>query len=89
MPEKSNINNVNKLGDLPEWNLADLYENSDSSQINKDLKAIEELAKDFQVKYEAKISKLNPKELFHAIQEFESLCKSMNSVANALGRNIL
>ena len=46
MPEKSNSNNVNKLGDLPEWNLADLYENSESSQINKDLKAIEELAKE-------------------------------------------
>ena len=82
MPEKSNINNVNKLGDLPEWNLADLYENSDSSQINKDLKAIEELAKDFQVKYEAKISKLNPKELFHAIQEFESLSSKMHKIVS-------
>tara|TARA_B100001123_G_scaffold401629_1_gene488514 strand:+ start:1178 stop:2980 length:1803 start_codon:yes stop_codon:yes gene_type:complete len=82
MPEKSNINNVNKLGDLPEWNLADLYENSDSSQINKDLKAIEELAKDFQVKYEAKISKLNPKELFYAIQEFESLSSKMHKIVS-------
>ena len=47
-----------KLGTLPEWKLADLYEGTDSPKLKADLQTSERAANSMQDRYAGKLAKL-------------------------------
>ena len=77
---KKNLNNSNKLGNIPRWNLKDFYENPESKKIIRDLENIKKSSLNFEKKYEGKIKNLNSKKLYKAIAEFEEINKKMSKI---------
>ena len=77
---KKNLNNSNKLGNIPRWNLRDFYENSESKKIIRDLNNIKKTSLNFEKKYEGKVKKLNSEKLHKAIVEFEEINKKMSKI---------
>lgn len=65
---------------LPVWNLDDLYPSINSKKINIDLNTIHKLSKNFEKKYEGKISKLNSKNLLKAIIKLEEIDELMDRI---------
>ena len=61
----NNLDNLHKqnLGNLPIWDLSDLYDSIESKNISSDLEFIEIKAKEFEKNYEGKISSLNGRSL--------------------------
>src|SRR5215207_6116810 len=66
------------LGDLPEWDLSDLYESGQSASFEADLRRAQEMAKDFASSYEGKLADLAGEaeggaRLAEAIRNYEAL----------------
>jgi oligoendopeptidase F len=66
------------LGDLPEWDLSDLYESGQSASFEADLRRAQEMAKDFASSYEGKLADLAGEadggaRLGEAIRNYEAL----------------
>ena len=56
----ANASNGNKdLGDLPEWDLSDLYAGEDAPELDRDLKWLEKECADFAADYEGKLADLD------------------------------
>ncbi len=62
-----------KLGPLPEWNLADLYAAPDDPKFAADMKRSEELAKAFAERYRGKLASLDGAALAQALKDYEAL----------------
>ena len=67
-----------KLGNLPEWNLADLYNGPDAPELKADLASSESAADAMQSRYAAKLAKLldggkGGAEIAQAVREYEAL----------------
>lgn len=71
----------NKLGNLPSWNLKDLYSSPASKNLKDDLKSIEDRTKRFEHLFQGKITALDGNTLGSTIKEYES-------IQDALGRLI-
>tara|TARA_Y100000590_G_scaffold435517_1_gene555038 strand:+ start:7991 stop:9802 length:1812 start_codon:yes stop_codon:yes gene_type:complete len=69
--------NKENLGNLPIWDLSDLYPSTKSKKITSDLEFISKKSKIFEKKYEGKISSLSSSNLLFAIQEFEKINEKM------------
>ena len=80
----NNINNPNyqNLGNLPIWDLSDLYNSIDSKKITSDLKFIEKKVKEFEEKYEGKIKLLNSSSLLVSIKEIEKISERMDKISS-------
>ena len=74
------IKNKENLGNLPIWDLSDLYSSTKSKKITSDLEFISKKSKNFEKKYEGKISSLNSSNLLFAIQEFEKINEKMGKL---------
>jgi len=66
------------LGDLPEWDLSDLYESGQSARFETDLRRAQDMAKDFASAYEGKLTALAGEaeggvRLAAAIKDYEAL----------------
>jgi oligoendopeptidase F len=66
------------LGDLPEWDLSDLYESGHSARFETDLRRAQDMAKDFASAYEGKLADLAGEaeggaRLAKAIRDYEAL----------------
>ena len=66
------------LGDLPEWDLSDLYESGQSARFEADLRRAQDMAKDFASAYEGKLAGLTGEaeggaRLAAAIKDYEAL----------------
>ncbi|WP_322867021.1 M3 family oligoendopeptidase [Aquicoccus sp. G2-2] len=59
------------LGDLPEWNLSDLYSGEDAPELARDLAWFEDECTSFAADYEGKVATLSPDELLTAIKRSE------------------
>lgn len=88
MPE-SNMENVSKqLGELPEWNLTDLYPSMDSGEYSKDLEAALERSVNFEKKFAGKLdthAKKSPDHLAEAVVEFEKIEELMGRIMSYAG----
>src|SRR3954454_23245070 len=60
-----------KLGDLPEWDLADLYPGRDSPELRRDLEALAADAASFRERYETRLPALPGSELGAAVSKYE------------------
>ena len=84
MTTKTN-NNLNtphnqNLGNLPIWDLSDLYDSIESKKITSDLEFIETKAKEFAANYEGKINSLNGPTLVVAIEQLEIIDERMDKI---------
>ncbi len=71
--------NKNQIGNLPEWDLSDLYSDPSAKEIEIDLKQVKNLSDSFALKYESKLSTLSSSEMLQCIQSHEN-------IANLMGR---
>ncbi len=73
-PEAGAQKGHNQLGELPTWNLADLYPANDSPELKTDLAAAQSEAKSFEADYKGKLDALaRSGGLVQAIQRYEAL----------------
>jgi oligoendopeptidase F len=70
------------LGDLPTWNLADLYSSPAGSDLESDLKRAAQEAEAFATDYEGKIAGLDGKTLGAAVARFETLSDLMGRIGS-------
>src|SRR6185295_3761143 len=70
------------LGDLPTWNLADLYSSPAGSDLESDLKRAAQEAEGFAKDYEGKIAGLDGKTLGAAVARFEALSDLMGRIGS-------
>ena len=61
------------FGDLPNWDLSDLYESSDADQLHKDMAWLEAECADFAASYEGKLAGLSADELLNAVRRYEKI----------------
>ncbi|MCC6304555.1 MAG: M3 family oligoendopeptidase [Rhodobacteraceae bacterium] len=72
------------LGDLPEWDLADLYAAPDAPEVARDLAAVSERARAFAADHEGRLATLDAEGLLAAVlryEEIESLAGRLGSYA--------
>lgn len=75
----------NEFGDLPEWNLDDLYPSTDGPEITKDMKWLSSECPSFAADYEGKLADLDAAGLLKCIQRFESIQGIMGRVMSFAG----
>ncbi|WP_299597977.1 M3 family oligoendopeptidase [uncultured Tateyamaria sp.] len=61
------------LGNLPEWNLDDLYTGENAAELKRDLDWLEDACKSFAADYENKLDQLDAKGLLECIQRQERI----------------
>ncbi len=61
------------LGDLPEWDLTDLYASDDAAELKRDLDWLEEACRSFAADYEGKLADLTGEEFLTAIHRHEKI----------------
>ena len=61
------------LGDLPEWDLGDLYPATDSAEFKRDLDWLETACADFAHDYEGKLADLDAAEMLEAVRRYERI----------------
>lgn len=61
------------LGDLPEWDLTDLYPSPDAPELSRDLDRLEKACASFAADYEGKLAGLTPPEMLECIQRYEQI----------------
>jgi oligoendopeptidase F len=61
------------LGDLPEWDLSDLYEGIDSQALARDLDTVADEASSFRSRYEGKLAGLDGASLAEAVKAYEAI----------------
>ncbi|MDA7827903.1 M3 family oligoendopeptidase [Rhodobacteraceae bacterium] len=70
----ANPSHVNKhLGDLPEWDLSDLYKGEDDPKLQTDLNWLETECAEFASHYEGNLAGLNAKDMLTCIQRNEKI----------------
>lgn len=70
-----------KLGNLPEWDLTDLYKSTDCEEIKKDIESCKRDCEAFEKKYKDQIKNLEAGELYKAIVKYEKIEEKMGKLA--------
>ena len=61
------------FGDLPEWDLSDLYASEDAAELQADLTWLKQSCIDFSNDYEGKLAQLNADEMLKAVERYEAI----------------
>jgi len=61
------------LGDLPDWDLSDLYATTDAPELARDMGWLEEACRSFADDYEGKLAGLDAAGLLEAVQRYEAI----------------
>ncbi len=69
----ANASGGKNLGDLPEWDLTDLYPSTDAPELKRDLDWLERECADFAKTYEGKLAELDAAGLLKAVQRYEQI----------------
>ncbi len=69
----ANTSGGKDLGNLPEWDLSDLYTGTDSPELERDLAWLEKECAAFAAAYEGKLATLDASALLHAVQRYEQI----------------
>ena len=68
------------LGQLPEWDLSDLYDGMESPQLKDDLSQAVEKSREFEARYKGEIENLSGPALAEALQEYEQLDETLSRI---------
>ncbi len=69
----ANVTGGEALGDLPEWDLSDLYPATNAPELKRDLEWLEQECADFAKTYEGKLADLDAAGLLKAVQRYEQI----------------
>ena len=69
----ANAQGSKDFGDLPEWDLSDLYAAEDSAELTRDMGWLEKECADFAKDYEGKLADLDAEGLLKAVQRYEEI----------------
>ena len=69
----ANASGANAFGDLPEWDLTDLYPSADSPELTRDMGWLETECADFAQSYEGKLADLDATGLLEAVKRYEEI----------------
>ena len=61
------------FGDLPAWDLSDLYASEDSPELHADLKQLEQACEYFSKDYDGKLAQLTADEMLKAVERYEAI----------------
>ena len=61
------------LGDLPDWDLSDLYTSEDAPELSKDMVWLEKACADFAADYQGKLADLDAEGLLECVQRYEQI----------------
>ena len=61
------------FGDLPEWDLSDLYASEDAAELQADLTWLKQSCIDFSNDYEGNLAQLNADEMLKAVERYEAI----------------
>ncbi|NNE54187.1 MAG: M3 family oligoendopeptidase [Sulfitobacter sp.] len=82
----ANASSGNKdLGDLPEWDLSDLYEGEDAPELKRDLDWLEGACADFATDYEGKLDTLSAEGLLECILRNEKISQIAGRIMSFAG----
>ncbi|MEO1238836.1 MAG: M3 family oligoendopeptidase [Pseudomonadota bacterium] len=70
-----------EFGDLPEWDLTDLYPAPDAPELTRDMAWLEKAAAEFAETYEGKLADLDAAAMLACVQAYEKI----NSIAGRIG----
>jgi oligoendopeptidase F len=70
------------MGDLPEWDLGDLYPGPDSPELKRDLDASGKAAAEFARRYQGKLSGLEGEALAGAVVEYERISELVGRIGS-------
>jgi len=65
------------LGDLPQWDLRDLYPGPDSAELHEDLKRAEQRARQIREDYQGRLAEADGETLAHAIARYEGVDETL------------
>ena len=68
-----NIQDYSALGNLPKWDLSDLYKAEDDPELNKDLDWLRKACSNFAEDYQGKLDKLGAKGLLDAVERYQAI----------------
>ena len=85
LDQSQNLMDQSQLGELPEWDLSDLYSSSSAKEIEKDLKSVEKLSQSFASQYENKLSTLSASEMLICLKAQEKLTGLMGRLMSYAG----
>ena len=77
LDQSQNLKEQSQLGEMPVWNLSDLYSSASAKEIVKDLKSVEQLSESFASKYENKLSTLSATEMLICLKSQEKITRLM------------
>ncbi|MCA2010185.1 M3 family oligoendopeptidase [Cereibacter sphaeroides] len=61
------------LGNLPEWDLSDLYPSQDAPEVDRDLDWLDQACADFAAAYEGKLDTLDAEAMLKCIRDYEEI----------------
>ncbi len=61
------------FGDLPEWDLTDLYPSPDAPELHADIERLDRMVRDFAERYRGKLAQLSAPEMLTCIQTYEQI----------------
>jgi len=73
------------LGDLPEWDLSDLYSGEDAPELKRDLDWLEQACADFAADYEGKLADLDAKGLLDCVLRDERITQVAGRIMSYAG----
>ena len=68
-----NIQDYSALGNLPKWDLSDLYKAEDDPELNKDLNWLRKACSNFAEDYQGKLGKLGAMGLLDAVERYQAI----------------
>ena len=70
---EANIDSGGVFGDLPEWDLSDLYSGEDAPELQRDLNWTQSACESFSTDYKGKLTSLDASGLLKAVQRYEAI----------------
>ena len=80
-----NASGADELGDLPEWNLTDLYESPDAAELKRDMDWLEEACASFANDYDGKLATLDASGMLDCVLRYEKIDMIAGRIMSFIG----
>ncbi|MEK6216502.1 MAG: M3 family oligoendopeptidase [Boseongicola sp.] len=81
----ANSTGARDLGDLPEWDLSDLYSSPDAPELARDMEWLEGACADFAADFEGKLAGLDAPEMLYCVQAYEKIDMKAGRIMSFIG----
>lgn len=81
----ANAAGAKDLGDLPEWDLSDLYESPDAPELKRDMDWLEEACASFAADYEGKLAGLDAAAMLDCVLRYEKIDMIAGRIMSFIG----